>query len=157
MACTMKTLIAAMLALSIAWPALAADDLATRYGRLTVDARNELRFKGQALSPRIVSANGLDFVRKFARGGEDVVLLRSRGGSACPMQYWLVIVAATGAVATEAFGTCAELRELRQTANGIELSMPDFLGPQEPSAARMAAAKRMVRFTYAQGRLTRAP
>lgn len=151
------TMMSALALLAGAGPAAAADDLATRHGRLTIDARNELRFRGEALSPRVAAANGLDFVRKFMRDGEDIVLLRSRGGTACPMQYWLVTVAATGAVATEAFGTCAELRELRQTASGIEISMPDFRGPHEPEAARTAAAKRVVRFTFAQGRLTRTP
>jgi hypothetical protein len=147
----------ALAPLIVAGPAAAADDLATRHGRLTIDARNELRFRGESLSPRVAAANGLDFVRKFASGGEDIVLLRSRGGTACPMQYWLVTVASTGTVATEAFGTCAELRELRQTASGIEMSMPDFRGPHDPASARMAAAKRIVRFTFAQGRLTRTP
>jgi hypothetical protein len=153
----MRAVIAASIALLAVVPAQAADEMATRHGRLTIDARNELRFKGAALSPRVSAANGLDFVRKFARGGEDIVLLRSRGGTACPMQYWLVTVAATGAVATDSFGTCAELRTFRRTATGIEMSMPDFRGPHDSPAERSAAAKRIVRFTYAEGRLVRMP
>lgn len=146
-----------LLALTAATSALAADSFSTRHGTLTVDGRNELRFRGRAFEPRVAAANGLDFVRRFQRGAADIVLLRTRGGTACPFQYRLVTVEAGGAQASEAFGTCAEMKSVRATDAGIVVDMPDYRGPHDGAAARAAAAKRSVRFVYAEGRLTRTP
>ena len=148
---------ALLLALTTTAGALAADSLSTRHGTLTVDARNELRFRGRALEPRVAAANGLDFVRRFQRGSADVVLLRTRGGTACPFQYRLVTLEAGGANASEAFGTCAEMKSVRATDAGIVIEMPDFRGPHDDAPARAAAARRTVRFVYAEGRLSRTP
>ena len=148
---------ALILTLSATTAAPAADALSTRHGTLTVDARNELRFRGRPLEPRVAEANGLDFVRRFQRGGADVVLLRTRGGTACPLQYRLVTVEAGGARASEAFGTCAEMKSVRATEGGIVIEMPDYRGPHDGAAARAAATKRAVRFVYAEGRLSRTP
>lgn len=144
-------------ALAAGSAALAADSFSTRHGTLTVDARNELRFRGRALEPRVAEANGLDFVRRFRRGASDVVLLRTRGGTACPFRYRLVTVQSSGATASEAFGTCAEMKSARANGAGIVVEMTDYRGPHDGAAAREAAAKRTVRFVFAEGRLSRAP
>jgi len=76
---------------------VAAEAMSTRFGTLSINNQYLLLFNGRPLSPEVRGNSALNFVRKFAIGPTDVVLLEDVGGTACPELFFIVSVAAEGA------------------------------------------------------------
>jgi len=64
---------------------------------------------GRPVSPEVRGNSALNFVRKFAIGSTDIVLLEDVGGTACPELFFIVSVAANSAHPTREFGSCGAL------------------------------------------------
>ena len=101
-------------------------ETSTRFGALRVGKDRVLLFKGRPLQPRIEGNNSLNLGEPFRLGATDVVLVTDNGGTACPTLYYFVSVTNSGAKATPAFGTCAELTSLKRVGNSISVTMPGF-------------------------------
>jgi len=127
-----------------------AADVATRFGPLQIGGEfgNLLSFKGHRL---VRGDNRLSLVETFRMGAADVILVQETGGNACPALYYFVRVSASGAKATAAFGTCDELTQVTRKGDTISVSLPGYLGPFEPAAAREKAAREQHVFTYRAG------
>jgi hypothetical protein len=129
-------------------------ETATRFGSLTVGEDRVLLFKGRRLDPPITGNNSLNLGEPLRIGFIDIVLVMDSGGAACPFLYYLVSVTNSGAKATPAFGTCAELTSIRRKGDFLVLRMPGFLGPFEPPAARRRAERERHVFVFRGGVVT---
>ena len=129
-------------------------ETATRFGSLTVGEDRTLLFEGRGLNPPVTGNNSLNFGGLFRLGPADVLLVMDSGGTACPYLYYLVSVTKSGAKATPAFGTCAELTGVRRQGDSLVLRMPGFLGPFEPAAGRRRAERRRHVFVFRAGVVT---
>jgi hypothetical protein len=129
-------------------------ETSTRFGSLRVGEDRTLLFNGRRLNPPVEGNYSLNFGGLFRLGPADVVLVMDSGGTACPYLYYLVSVTKSGAKATPAFGTCAELTGIRRRGDSIEVRMPGFLGPFEPAAERRRAERRRHVFVFRAGVVT---
>ena len=129
-------------------------EVATRFGVLTVNGERELLYKGHSLHPQITGNNSLDLGEPVRIGATDVVLVTDNGGTACPYMFYFVTVSSAGAKATRPFGTCGELVSMKQTGNAISLTMQGFQGPFEPEAEQVKAARQRHVFLYREGAVT---
>ena len=128
--------------------------VATRFGFLTVGKNRMLLFKGHKLEPPIEGNNSLNLGAIYHTGPDDIVLAMDNGGSACPFLYYFITVNKDGARATKAFGTCAELSNIKRFGDSISIRMPGFLGPFEPVAKRRAAARQRHNLVFSRGVVT---
>jgi hypothetical protein len=94
-------------------PGQDANEVATRFGVLSVDEDKRLLFKGQPLNPPIDGNNILELGEVMSIGATDVVLVTDIDGSGCPYLYYFVSVSGSGVKATLPFGTCAVLTSLK--------------------------------------------
>ena len=131
-----------------------ASEMKTRFGNFEIRDDNIVLFKGRPLSPAIEGNSSLNFVKKFAIGSSDIVILKNVGGSSCPYLYFIVEVSARKIITPEEVGTCAEATQVFQQKDGIVLSMPGFQGPFEAEAGRRRAAKERHVFLYKAGIVT---
>ena len=105
------------------------EEVATRFGSLTIDSDKELLFNGRKLTPSVVGNNSLNMDNPIQIGETDVVLVLDNGGSACPSMYYFVTFSKAGARATKPFGTCADVTSVKQAGNSIRVIMPGYRGP----------------------------
>ncbi|RYH55850.1 MAG: hypothetical protein EON54_12490 [Alcaligenaceae bacterium] len=120
-----KTTIAAV-ALVMSFPAMA--DMATRYGKLTVNDALALQLNGKVVAPIVEGNSGLQFLSLYQIGDADVVVLQSVGGTACPIQLRLVTVRASGLRVSPEFGSCSELVTHTFDGEVVTFSMPKMQG-----------------------------
>lgn len=120
---------------------VSAEEIPTRFGKLTINDENVLSYNNRAVSPEIRGNYSLGMVDAYQLSGADVVLLQDSGGTACPAQFYLVTTSVNGVQSTPAFGTCSDLIEIKRTGESIVITMPGFMGPFESPAAQMKAAK----------------
>ncbi len=116
-------------------------EVATRFGALSVNDDKVLLFKGQPLQPTIEGNNSLDLGEVIPIAATDVVLATDHGGTSCPFLYYFVNISKDGAKATPPLGSCAEISSIKRTPNSITLFMPGYRGPDEPEAAQRRSAK----------------
>jgi hypothetical protein len=129
-------------------------DVATRFGVLSVNSDKMLMFKGQPLSPPIEGNNSLDLGTVMSIGAADVVFVTDNGGTACPALFYFVTLTRTGAKATPAFGTCSEFATVKRKGDSISVTMSGFLGPFEPRSAQRRAARQRHVFIFRRGVVT---
>jgi hypothetical protein len=123
-----KPLLAAALLLSFATAAFA-QNIATRFGALTINKDQVLLFRGQPVQPRVEGNDSLSLLRKFRIGTKDVVLVQDNGGTACPALYHFVTVSKNGARASKAFGTCTDLIKVARRGDAVVVDMPGYHAP----------------------------
>jgi hypothetical protein len=131
-----------------------AEDIPTRFGSLKINDENMLFYKNRPLSPEIQGNNSLSVVGTYQFGSSDVVLIQDNGGTACPAQLYFVTTSASGVKASSAFGTCADLIDIKPMADSISVTMPGFTGPFESKAAQRKAAKEKHVYVFKSGLLT---
>ena len=131
-----------------------ANEIATRFGVLSVDEDKRLLFKGQPLNPSIDGNNLLELGEVISIGATDVVLVTDIGGAGCPYQYYFVSISGSGVKATPPFGTCAVLTSLKRKGDSITLIMSGFRGPASSEAAKRRASRQRHIFVYRAGVLT---
>jgi len=101
-------------------------ELTTRFGKVNVSAENELLLEGKPTSPRLSGNNSLTILGTTSSPNEDMVVVRDNGGTACPAQFYVLIVSAKAARLSESFGTCSDLAEIQASNGVIEMSMPSM-------------------------------
>lgn len=126
----------------------------TRFGPLSVGKDSVLLFRGRPLQPRVRGNNSLDLGEPHRIGTADVVFVINEGGTLCPYLYHFVTVTRSGAKATPAFGTCAELTKLERSGDTFRMYMPGFRGPFEPEQDRRKAARERHVFVFRAGIVT---
>jgi hypothetical protein len=129
-------------------------EVATRFGSVTVDQDRSLLFRGRKLTPSVDGNNSLGLNNPIQIGDTDVVLVVDNGGTACPAMYYFVTVSKTGAQATKPFGTCSDLASVKQIGNSIRVIMPGYRGPHEPESAQLRASRQQHVFTFRAGVVT---
>ena len=102
----------------------------------------------------------MHIVRHAPVGAEDVLLLQSGSGSACPALFQVLAVSAQGVQVSPKFGSCSDrvfavVEEKPNQAPRLSIRMLGFAGPFEPEEEQRKAAQKMVEFVYQQGSLTR--
>lgn len=113
-----------------------ADDLVTRFGVLSTDARQMLLFNGKPVLPAIEGNNSLTFMAVFRsidpdfRRDSDVVLIQNNGGTACPAMYHVATIMSSGIEVTPEFGTCSDLIDFAKNRKELTFALPrmDRLG-----------------------------
>jgi hypothetical protein len=125
--------------------------VSTRFGVLSVRKDRILVFKGRPLRPSVRGNNSLVLGSSYRIGATDVILVTDNGGTACPFQYYLVTLSNSGAKATPAFGTCAELMTIQRTGSALSIHMPGYRGPFEPERDRLKAARERHVFVFRHG------
>lgn len=125
----------------------------TRYGALTInDDTRTLQFKGKPVLPNVEGNNSLSIIATYELGKNDVVLLQSNGGTACPAQYIFITISTAGVRATPEFGTCSDIIHVTSDLkNSVKVVMIGTTGPFEPSAARRKAGMSKAVFRYLNG------
>ena len=131
----------------------------TRFGEVVVqEGDSSVLVNGQT----VLTGQGepLSIVRNAPVGAEDVLLLQSGSGTACPALFQLLVVSAQGTQVSPKFGSCSDLvfavvEEKRNQAPRLSIRMLGFAGPFEPEEEQRKAALKMVEFVYQQGALTR--
>ncbi len=130
-----------------------ADELATRFGKLTTNDDNVLLFRGRPVAPAVQGNNSLTLVKNYEIGPSDVALVQDNGGTSCPAQYYFISSNQSGAVSIGPFGTCSDIMKVDRSGDGVTLAMAGLRGPSEPSSAQAKAAKEKHVFTFANGRV----
>ena len=128
-----------------------ADGIRTRFGVAEIDDEKAFLFKGKKLTPSIEGNSGLSAAATHQIGNTDVLILQDTGGTACPALFYAVTISATGARGSPGFGTCSDLVKIVKTGDVISLTMPGYMGPFEPEAERVKAAKTTRVFLYKDG------
>jgi hypothetical protein len=130
----------------------------TRFGVVAVqEGDSSVVLNGQTvLWPQEESVR---IVRHAPVGAEDVLLLQSGSGTACPALFQLLAVSAQGVQVSPKFGSCSDrvfavVEEKRNQAPRLSIRMLGFAGPFEPEEEQRKAALKMVEFVYQQGALT---
>lgn len=109
---------------------------------------------------QVVQGNGaLHLVAHFELPDQDIVLLQSTGGTACPAQYRFATLTQQGIAVTPEFGTCSDIASIAlpepQAGNAPApvVSIVGSAGPSESEAAQRRAASRLHRFALRQGQV----
>lgn len=131
------------------------EDIPTRFGSLKINGDNMLLYNNRPLNPEIKGNNSLSTVGTYQIGSSDVVLIQDNGGTACPALLYFLSISNNGVMATSPFGTCSDLIKETQVADTIYVEMPGFMGPFEPEAEKIKAAKEWHIFIFKDGVLTR--
>lgn len=103
----------------------AEDTITTRFGSLTINDENILLFEGQVLDPIIQGNNSLSVLGTYRLANSDAVLIQDNGGTACPALLYFVELSSGGLKATQEFGSCSDLVEVKQADETIIVTMPD--------------------------------
>ncbi|PUA96674.1 hypothetical protein C8C99_1506 [Acidovorax sp. 107] len=131
----------------------------TRFGVVAVqEGDSSVVLNGQTvLSPQEESVR---IVRNAPVGAEDVLLLQSGSGTACPALFQVLAVSAQGVQVSPKFGSCSDrvfavVEDKPNMAPKLSIRMLGFAGPFEPEEEQRKAAQKLVEFVYQQGSLTR--
>lgn len=130
----------------------------TRFGEVVVQKGDSaVLVNGQIVLP--AQEEPVSIVRNAPVGAEDVLLLQSGSGTACPALFQVLAVSAQGVQVSPKFGSCSDLvfavvEEKRNQAPRLSIRMLGFAGPFEPEDEQRKAAQKMVEFVYQQGLLT---
>lgn len=147
----MKKILALTL-VAIAATATAAETIATRFGQLKTDEYDtELSYKGKSIAQ---GNNSIRLVKKFQVGDSDVLLMQDNGGTACPALYLFVTVSASGAKASEEFGSCNEVASVTQEGDAINVTMPGF--KMVNGVYKQSGEKTKCSFSFKSGAVTKA-
>lgn len=141
-------------ALALVAASACGEEIATRYGTLKITDDNTLLFKNRPFKPEIQGNNSLSAIGTYRVDNTDIVLIQDNGGTACPALYYFIAVSAGGAKATSPFGTCSDLIDVKQSADGVSVAMSGFGGPGMPRAAQKKVAKEKHLFAFKGGVLT---
>lgn len=131
----------------------------TRFGEVVVqEGDSAVLVNGQTVLP--AQEESLSIVRNAPVGAEDVLLLQSGSGTACPALFRVMAVSAQGVQVSPQFGSCSDLvSAVVQTkpnqAEKLVIRMVGFAGPFEPEEEQRKAARQVLEFIYQQGSLTR--
>ncbi len=130
----------------------------TRFGVVTIQEGNSsVVLNGQTVLP--AQEESVSIVRHASVGAEDVLLLQSGSGSACPALFQVLAVSAQGVQVSPKFGSCSDrvfavVEEKPNQAPKLSIRMLGFAGPFEPEEEQRKAAQKLVEFVYQQGSLT---
>jgi hypothetical protein len=130
----------------------------TRFGEVVMqEGDSAVLMNGQTVLP--AQEEPVSIVRNAPVGAEDVLLLQSGSGTACPALFQLLVVSAQGVQVSPKFGSCSDLvfavvEEKRNQAPKLSIRMLGFAGPFEPEEEQRKAAQKLVEFVYQQGALT---
>lgn len=130
----------------------------TRFGVVAVqEGDSSVVLNGQPVLP--AQEEPLSIVRHAPVGAEDVLLLQSGSGTACPALFQMLVVSAEGVQVSPKFGSCSDrvfavVEEKPNQAPKLSIRMLGFAGPFEPEEEQRKAAQKMVEFAYQQGSLT---
>jgi hypothetical protein len=127
--------------------------VATRYGTLSSDEDRLLRLNGEAV-PHIEGNNGLMLEKIYRIGRADVAVICDMGGTALPAQFYFVTISRRGAKVQGPYGTGNDDAVIRRKGDTIIMTMPGFLGPDEPHALRRAAFQETHVFRFRHGVVT---
>lgn len=127
----------------------------TRFGVISVRAEdNLLLFKGKPINPAIEGNNSLSIVANYEMGKQDVVLVQNNGGSACPALFQFLTITASGIRVSPEFGTCSDIiYPTVDDKGGVNVAMPDFSGPFEPTPKQTQVRLSTKVFRYLGGQL----
>lgn len=101
-----------------------ADELMTRYGKLSTDEENEVIYLNEKpIEPAIETISSFTFVKKFQIGSSDIALLNIGGGTGCAAKYIFLIITSTKFAHTNEFGNCSDLPNVTQQKNRITVKM----------------------------------
>ena len=131
----------------------------TRFGDVVVqEGDSAVLVNGQTVLP--AQEEPVSIVRNAPVGAEDVLLLQSGSGTACPALFQVLVVSAQGVQVSPKFGSCSDLvfavvEEKPNQAPKLSIRMLGFAGPFEPEEEQRKAAQKLVEFVYQQGSLTR--
>ena len=131
----------------------------TRFGDVVVqEGDSAVLVNGQSVLP--AQEEPVSIVRNAPVGAEDVLLLQSGSGTACPALFQLLAVSAQGVQVSPKFGSCSDLvfavvEEKPNQTPKLSIRMLGFAGPFEPEEEQRKAAQKIVEFVYQQGSLTR--
>lgn len=134
-------------------------EVKTRFGVVAVQEEDSsVVLNGQTVLP--TQEEPVSIVRHAPVGAEDVLLLQSGSGSACPALFQVLAVSAQGVQVSPKFGSCSDrvfalVEEKRNQAPRLSIRMLGFAGPFEPEEEQRKAAQKLVEFVYQQGALTR--
>lgn len=130
----------------------------TRFGEVVVQEGDSAALvNGQFVLP--AQEGPVIIVRNAPVGAEDVLLLQSGSGTACPALFQLLAVSTQGVQVSPKFGSCSDrvfavVEEKRNQAPRLSIRMLGFAGPFEPEEEQRKAAQKLVEFVYQQGALT---
>ena len=131
----------------------------TRFGEVMVqEGDSSVLVNRQTVLP--AQEEPVSIVRNAPVGAEDVLLLQSGSGTACPALFQVLVVSAQGVQVSPKFGSCSDrvfavVEEKPNQAPKLSIRMLGFAGPFEPEEEQRKAAQKMVEFVYQQGSLTR--
>ncbi|WP_298209293.1 hypothetical protein [Acidovorax sp.] len=131
----------------------------TRFGDVVIkEDDSSVLLNGQVVVP--APDEPVLIVRHASLGAEDVLLLQSGSGTACPALFRVMAVSAQGVQVSPQFGSCSDLvsAEVQTKPNQAEklvIRMVGFAGPFEPEEEQRKAARKVLEFIYQQGSLTR--
>lgn len=118
-----------------------AEDIPTRFGSLKINSEGTLLFKNRPFNPEIQGNASLSVIGTYQIDNRDLVLIQDTGGTACPVQLYFVSVSTSGAKATSAFGSCADVVAVKNNYNSISIKMPGYRGPFQAKAEYRKASR----------------
>lgn len=130
----------------------------TRFGVVAVqEGDSSVVLNGLTVLP--AQEEPVSIVRNAPVGAEDVLLLQSGSGTACPALFQLLVVSAQGVQVSPKFGSCSDrvfavVEEKPNQAPKLSIQMLGFAGPFEPEEEQRKAARQVREFVYQQGSLT---
>ena len=131
----------------------------TRFGVVAVqEGDSSVDLNGQTVLPP--QEESVRIVRHAPVGAEEVLLLQSGSGTACPALFQVLVVSAQGVKVSPKFGSCSDrvfavVEDKPNQASRLSIRMLGFAGPFEPEDEQRKAAQKLVEFVYQQGSLTR--
>lgn len=124
----------------------------TRFGKVVIrEQDNRLMFRGAAVTPALLGAYPSTIVAKYEIGTTDVLLVQETGGTSCPAQFRLIIVAREGIRSTDAFGSCSDVIYPKSDGARVIVSMPGFAGPFQPDREKEQARRTRLDYVFAGG------
>ncbi len=130
----------------------------TRFGVVAVqEGDSTVLVNGQTVLP--AQEEPVSIVRNAPVGAEDVLLLQSGSGTACPALFQVLAMSAQGVQVSPKFGSCSDrvvavVEDKPSQAPKLSIRMLGFAGPFEPEEEQRKAAQKLVEFVYQQGALT---
>ena len=129
----------------------------TRFGEVQVNEQDlALLIRGESVLPDQPGEYRL--VLHLELDEEDAVLVQSKGGSACPALFRLLMLSAQETRVSPQFGSCSDLAKatLEKDANGAYqpvITMLDFKGSMEPEADQLKASQTVLRYALQRGQI----
>ena len=118
-----------------------AQDIPTRFGKLTINDENILLYKNKSFNPEIQGNSSLSHLGTYALGTKDIVLIQDNGGTGCPALLYLITLSESKVKASQPFGTCSDLIKVKATDKNVLVTMTGFQGPFESEKAQEKAAR----------------